>query len=121
MGETVVLRFDSRTRRDERAREIARQINGVLTPELCADFHLLTDESTLSDGDEYVPFEQMYQDSRHMPVLTHAHVDAAKRYSERMRVIEGTPHSEAARQPRCSGVSEALQAIEREFALSGYN
>jgi hypothetical protein len=123
---TIVLRFDSRTRRDERNAKIAKQINQLCldNPDLVSEYHMLIDESTLiatQHGLEYVSFEQMLQDIEHMPRISPARVNDAARFSERLRAIERVPLERASQQPKPSRLSEALQALEAQYGNRDYN
>jgi histone deacetylase complex regulatory component SIN3 len=96
MVDTIVLRFDSRTKRDERNARFARRINQMCldNPDLVSEYHMFVDESTLGaaqHGPEYVPYEPLLEDSERMPRISSAQVSDAARFSERIRAIENIP------------------------------
>ena len=116
---TVVLRFDSRTRRDERNACLNARMK-AFTPEQLADAKELLRDDNLQPHSEYILWDQMCEEASDMPKVTPVQVAAITRYSARLREIGEVDYGRARAQPS-SRLSAVLQALEAQYGDRGYN
>jgi hypothetical protein len=119
-GSTRRVKSDSEAFRDEMRRRVTKTARRVCSdPKLLEDYHILLDESTLTKPEEcgQVDLAQMCYGSEDVPAV-HAQTYFIGRHSARIRALEQLQVPPARVQPRESGISAVLQALEREVCRS---